>query len=133
LRPPSQADRADFFCGDYLRRPAIVERSGLLREPIEGQIDFRHRTFQEFFTAQAITKGGEAPFLLEKAEDDQWRETITLAAGLLRPTEGARLLRGLLRTPRRPASLLCIMHIVCMVDCSFGCQIMRRLLNSGVF
>ena len=77
-------------------RRYFVERSGLLREPITGQIDFRHRTFQEFFTAQAIAKGGEVRFLLTKARDDQWRETVTLTAGLLGPTDSSKLLRGLL-------------------------------------
>ncbi|MCG8352613.1 MAG: leucine-rich repeat domain-containing protein [Chloroflexales bacterium] len=82
-------------------RAFFVERSNLLREPIEGQIGFTRRTFQEFFTAKEIANGGELGFLLKKAKNDQWRETITLAAGLLRPKESEKLLRGLLYGKQR--------------------------------
>ena len=34
----------------------LVERSGLIREPIEGRVDFTHRTFQEFLAAMEVVK-----------------------------------------------------------------------------
>jgi hypothetical protein len=63
-------------------RRLFVERSGLLREPIPGHIDFTHRTFQEFLAAQAALDEGDLGVLVKNAHDDQWQEVIVLAAGI---------------------------------------------------
>jgi hypothetical protein len=76
-------------------REFFVERSNLLREPVVGRIDFRHRTFQEFLAAQDAIRSGDIGVLIRQAVDDQWREMIILAAGLARPAECKRLLKGL--------------------------------------
>jgi hypothetical protein len=80
----------------YDVRRYMVERTNLLREPVHGRIDFRHRTFEEFLAAQAAIKNGDVGVLVKNAADDQWREVIVLAAGLARPRECERLLNGLL-------------------------------------
>ncbi len=59
----------------------LIERSGLLREPAKGRIDFPHRTFQEYLAACAAGEENEAGDLAARAGDDQWQETILLAAG----------------------------------------------------
>ena len=59
----------------------LVERSGLLRHPAQGRIDFTHRTFQEYLAACAAGAENQAGALAERACDDQWHETIILAAG----------------------------------------------------
>ncbi|CAG0989829.1 Internalin A [Methanosarcinales archaeon] len=63
-------------------RKLFIERSGMIREPIPGQIDFIHRTFQEFLSAKAALDNGDIGLLCSKADDDQWREVIVLVAGL---------------------------------------------------
>jgi hypothetical protein len=63
-------------------RRLFVGRSGLLREPIPGHIDFTHRTFQEFLAAQAALDEGDLGVLVKNAHDDQWQEVIVLAAGI---------------------------------------------------
>src|SRR5690242_2842174 len=63
-------------------RRLFVERTGMLREPILGRIEFTHRTFQEFLAAQAALDDRDIGVLISKADDDQWRELIVLAAGL---------------------------------------------------
>jgi len=78
-------------------RALFVERTGLLREPIIGRIDFAHRTFQEFLAAQAALNDDSIGVLLQHIDDDQWREAIIVAAGLARPKERAELLKGLLQ------------------------------------
>lgn len=88
--------------GEQIRR-LFVERAHLLREPVGGRLDFAHRTFQEFLAAQAIARGREMDFLLQKIDDDQWRETIVLAAGLFEPGEVTQLLRSLLVGGAKPA------------------------------
>ncbi|MBY5358254.1 NACHT domain-containing protein [Rhizobium leguminosarum] len=59
----------------------LVERTGLLREPAKDLIDFPHRTFQEYLAACAAGADSQEDMLAKKADDDQWHETIMLAAG----------------------------------------------------
>ena len=59
----------------------LLQRSGVLREPIPGRIDFVHRTVQEYLTAQQFTEDGDLEPLISHAHKDQWRETIIIAAG----------------------------------------------------
>lgn len=63
-------------------REYFVERTGMVREPVAGRIDFTHRTFQEFFAAQAIVDIKDIEGLVSHAHDDQWRDVIILTAGL---------------------------------------------------
>ncbi|MBD2541005.1 NACHT domain-containing protein, partial [Coleofasciculus sp. FACHB-SPT36] len=77
-------------------RSLFVDRSGLLREPVMGQIDFAHRTFQEYLAAKAAVEDYSLDLLLQRATDDQWREAIIAAAGLGRATEKEKLLKALI-------------------------------------
>jgi F0F1-type ATP synthase membrane subunit b/b' len=74
----------------------FLERSGMLREPIEGKLDFAHRTFQEFMAAQAAVDEGDFGILLNNATNPQWREVIVLGAGLARTGERRQLIMSLL-------------------------------------
>jgi NACHT domain/Leucine Rich repeats (2 copies) len=85
--------------GSDVRR-YFVERSRILREPVDGQVNFTHRTFQEYFAAEEAVKGALFGFLAGKALDDEWRETIILAAGLARPKEAKQLITDLLSKKR---------------------------------
>lgn len=64
-------------------RQLFVERSGMIREPVAGRVDFTHRTFQEFLAANATKEESDTGFLVGNAHNDQWREVIILAAGLM--------------------------------------------------
>jgi hypothetical protein len=90
-----QFDLPDWATGKGVRR-FFVERASLLRDFDREHIAFTHRTFQEYLAARAVAEGRETDFLLQKVDDDQWRETIVLAAGLCQPDEAADLMRGLL-------------------------------------
>ena len=70
----------------------LLERSGVLREPVPGSIDFVHRNFQEFLAASAIIEHDDIELLLRYARDDQWRQVVVLAAGLGRPDQADLLL-----------------------------------------
>jgi hypothetical protein len=59
----------------------LLERTGLLREPAMGTIEYTHRTFQEYLAACASGAMDVAGELANLALDDQWHETIVLAAG----------------------------------------------------
>jgi Leucine-rich repeat (LRR) protein len=77
-------------------RDLFVDRSGLLREPSVNQVDFAHRTFQEYLAGKEALADDSLEELLDRATDDQWRETIILTAGLARPKERGMLLETLI-------------------------------------
>ena len=89
---------------DESMSPAIVKylitRSGMLREPSVGRIDFIHRTFQEYLAAEAAVHSDDLELLVKHAEDDQWREVIIMAAGHAQQRQREALLRGLLSASR---------------------------------
>jgi hypothetical protein len=74
---------------------ALLERSGLLREPAAGRVDFVHRTFQDHLGAKALVEEGDFPLLLDKARSDQWEDLVRMAVAQGRPAERARILTGL--------------------------------------
>src|SRR5258708_2416902 len=82
--------------GTAIRR-LLVERAGIIREPVAGQIDFTHRTFEEFFAAQAALDVRDIGRLIADAHDDQWREVIVLAAGLASKALCEQLITGLIK------------------------------------
>ncbi|MCS6880732.1 MAG: SUMF1/EgtB/PvdO family nonheme iron enzyme [Oscillochloridaceae bacterium] len=106
-------EAADDRVRDLLHRLAVD--SGIIQRR-EEMYSFSHYTFQEYLAARALdsldNRDGEpdsVAFLLERAGDARWRETLLLAAGTwsngqqLPKTE--RLLNGLLKT-RTPEHLL---------------------------
>lgn len=82
----------------------LLIRSGLLREPVPGYVDFVHRTFQDYLGAKAAVEARDFGVLVRNAHDDQWDDVVRMAVGHARIDERARLLRQLLRradkTPR---------------------------------
>ncbi|GHJ34705.1 NACHT domain-containing NTPase [Streptomyces sp. TS71-3] len=79
---------------DVLRH--FLVRTGLLREPAPGTVDFVHRTFQDYLGARAAVESGDFGLLAEHAADDQWADVIRMAVAQGRPRERAELLRLLL-------------------------------------
>jgi hypothetical protein len=59
----------------------LLERSGVIREPVPGRVNFVHRTFQEYLAASEATEQRHLGVLIEHAHLDQWRETIVMACG----------------------------------------------------
>lgn len=88
MAPP---DRAEDVFG-YL-----LLRSGLLREPSVGMVDFIHRTFQDYLGAKAAVEAEDLDLLAESGRDDQWEDVIRLAVGHARDGERAYLLRRLVQ------------------------------------
>ncbi|GAA3618374.1 hypothetical protein GCM10022223_38910 [Kineosporia mesophila] len=74
----------------------LILRSGVIREPSAGRIDFIHRTFLEYLAAREIVEQEQVPLLLHKSGDDQWREVIVLASGHSNGRQRADLINGLL-------------------------------------
>lgn len=74
----------------------MLERSGVLREPIAGRVDFVHRTFLEYLAAAAFVDENSINKLVLQAHEDHWREVVVLAAGHANSEQREQLLRGLL-------------------------------------
>jgi hypothetical protein len=75
----------------------LLLRSGLLREPTSGQVDFIHRAFQEYLAARALVASDNVGEIVKNAGDDQWQEVVILSAGLGNIRQTTDLMRGLLR------------------------------------
>ncbi|MFI6878728.1 NACHT domain-containing protein [Streptomyces sp. NPDC050400] len=73
----------------------LVTRSGLLREPAPGSLEFVHRTFQDYLGARAAVEERDFDLLLRHAHLDQWEDVLRMAVAHARPDERARLLTGL--------------------------------------
>ncbi|MDG9693932.1 NACHT domain-containing protein [Streptomyces sp. DH17] len=92
---------------------ALVLRSGLLRRPGEGTLDFVHRTFQDYLGARYAVEEGHLDVLAGRAGDTQWEDVIRMAVAHARPGERAVLLRRLLAEGEpRPTllALACLEH-----------------------
>lgn len=90
----------------------LLTRSGLIREPVEGRVDFIHRTFQEYLGAARAISDGNVPLLVNKAHDDQWREVIILAAGHAPAAVADALVRGLLNRGNQEPELRHRLHLL---------------------
>ncbi|WP_198943997.1 NACHT domain-containing protein [Streptomyces sp. CB03234] len=75
----------------------LLIRSGLLREPRPGAVDFVHRTFQDYLGAKAAVESRDFGVLVRHAHDDQWDDVVQMAVGHARVDERARLLTDLLQ------------------------------------
>ncbi|MFB7089851.1 NACHT domain-containing protein [Streptomyces sp. NPDC056296] len=92
---------------------ALVLRSGLLRRPAEGVLEFVHRTFQDYLGARYAVEEGHLDVIAGRADDTQWEDVIRMAVAHARPGERAVLLRRLLAedTPRLTLlALACLEH-----------------------
>nr|WP_229914117.1 NACHT domain-containing protein [Streptomyces capitiformicae] len=88
---PSAAAQGD--AAQILRH--LLIRSGLLREPTVGTVEFVHRTFQDYLGAKAAVEDGDFGLLVRNAVDEQWADVIRMAVAHARPRERADLLRDL--------------------------------------
>ncbi|AKG43658.1 large ATP-binding protein [Streptomyces xiamenensis] len=75
----------------------LLDRSGLLREPAPGTVDFVHRTFQDYLGAREAVEERDFGVLLRNAHLDQWEDIIRMAVAHARPDERAALLDSLVR------------------------------------
>ncbi|MET9507603.1 NACHT domain-containing protein [Streptomyces flavidovirens] len=74
----------------------FLHRSGLLRQPGPGTVDFIHRTFQDFLGARAAVDEGDFGVLVGHAADDQWEDVIRMSVAHARPRERAGFFTDLL-------------------------------------
>ena len=66
---------------------SLLLRSGLLREPADGRVDFLHRTFQDYLGSRLAVQELDFDLLVNNAEKDDWEDVILLRRRA-RPAEG---------------------------------------------
>ncbi|MFD4605123.1 NACHT domain-containing protein [Streptomyces sp. NPDC058464] len=106
----------------------LLLRSGLIRRPADGVLDFVHRTFQDYLGARYAVEEGHLNVLADHADDTQWEDVIRMAVAHARPAERAALLRRLLaaRSPRLTLlALACLEHAVAL-DAGVRAEVERR-------
>lgn len=82
----------------------LLERSGVVREPAPGQVDFVHRTFQEYLAGAEAIQDGQIDALVAHAHLDSWWETVVMASGHGQRNQIGELLSGILdRADAEPA------------------------------
>ncbi|MBE8520296.1 NACHT domain-containing protein [Amycolatopsis sp. H6(2020)] len=74
----------------------LLERSGVLREPVRDRVDFVHRTFQECLAANEATEQDHLETLIDRAHLDTWWETFVMACGHAKHHQAGKLLSGVL-------------------------------------
>ncbi|MEV8310614.1 NACHT domain-containing protein [Streptomyces flavidovirens] len=82
----------------------FLHRSGLLRQPGPGTVDFIHRTFQDFLGARAAVDEGDFGVLVAHAADDQWEDVIRMSVAHARPRERAEFFTDLISHGDAPAN-----------------------------
>lgn len=92
----------------------LLERSGVIREPEVGRIDFIHRTFQEFLAAQAVISNDDTGVLIDHASDDQWRQVYVISVGLASQKQRNTLINALLDPPRKLRGRQAVLNIVAL-------------------
>lgn len=75
----------------------LLERTGLIREPVEGRVDFIHRTFQEYLAARDAMNIDDVGTVVQNAHLDQWHEVVVMAVGHASQKQREELLSGLLK------------------------------------
>ncbi|MFI0238103.1 NACHT domain-containing protein [Streptomyces sp. NPDC016845] len=106
---PAAASQGD--AGAILRH--LLLRSGVLRSPAAGVVDFAHRTFLDHLAARYAVEEGHFDVLLGRADDTQWEDVLRMAVAHARTRERGRLLSGLLAadTPR-----MTLLALACLQD-----------------
>lgn len=80
----------------------LLERTGVLQEPIIDHLEFRHPSFQDYLAAIEMLRGRALGHLLRNAHDPLYHDVIIMAVGLSQndPTGQREILGGLLERAR---------------------------------
>lgn len=90
----------------------LLTRSGLLRTPAEGLVDFVHRTFQDYLAARAVVEHRDFPLLVRNAHLDQWEDVVRMAVAHARPDERRRLITQLVKRGDKVRSHRVKLHLL---------------------
>ncbi|MEV5980855.1 NACHT domain-containing protein [Streptomyces sp. NPDC052114] len=108
---------------------SLLLRSGLLREPGDGRVDFLHRTFQDYLGSRLAVQELDFDLLLNNADKDQWEDVILLAVAHARPKEAEQMLRRLVGQNTSRSKLLAAAGLPYAAEVD---PAVRRVVQEGV-
>ncbi|WP_069887191.1 NACHT domain-containing protein [Streptomyces luteocolor] len=108
---------------------SLLLRSGLLREPGDGRVDFLHRTFQDYLGSRLAVQELDFDLLLNNADKDQWEDVILLAVAHARPKEAEQMLRRLVGLGTSRSKLLAAAGLPYAAEVD---PAVRRVVQEGV-
>lgn len=73
----------------------LLDRTGVLREPAEGQLDFVHLSFQEYLAAGEIVAQDDVGALVERVKRHQWLDVAVNVAALASPRQREAIIQPL--------------------------------------
>ncbi|MFF2369103.1 NACHT domain-containing protein [Agromyces sp. NPDC058110] len=120
---------------------AMVKRSGVIREPANGKVDFVHRAFLEFLAARAHVDLDTVESLAVRADDQNFADAAILAGGLSNVTQFRALIETVMAKwdstlePRAPAWLTRLaagLLAVRRARASDGAQALVRVLEQSL-
>jgi hypothetical protein len=74
----------------------LIERSGMLREPSPGRVDFLHNTFKEYLTSLRLVAEQNENLLASHWSDAEWRPVILFAAATEKQGYATNLIRQIM-------------------------------------
>ncbi|MFI0780808.1 NACHT domain-containing protein [Streptomyces sp. NPDC021212] len=92
----------------------LLLRSGLLREPSVGTVEFVHRTFQDYLGAKAAVEAWDVGLLVSHADDTQWEDVFRMSVAHARPRERVELLTKLLERGSTEETVRTRLHLLTM-------------------
>ncbi|WP_405470092.1 NACHT domain-containing protein [Streptomyces canus] len=113
----------------------LQDRSGVLRSPAIGRLDFVHRTFQEYLAAEEASQEDRIGNLVGKAHLDLWRETIIMTAGHANTRQREDLLNGILdraEAEPRHGRTLRLLAASCQETLPSVSEVLARRLDEAV-
>ncbi|RBM22070.1 hypothetical protein DEH69_04535 [Streptomyces sp. PT12] len=101
----------------------LIERSGVLREPVDGAVDFVHRTFQDYLGARYLVEWHHFPALVAHAHEDQWEDVIRMAVAHAQPVQRGELLTRLIERGDAEPEHRVRLHLVAMACLEHATQL----------
>jgi Leucine-rich repeat (LRR) protein len=108
----------------------LLIRSGLLRQPVSGRIDFIHKTFQEYLAAKEVIEENSIGMLIEHSHLDLWHEVIVLAAGHAQKAQREALLQGLIERGEREPRNRYKIHLLAVASLETCVELSPETQNS---
>ncbi|MEV4036510.1 NACHT domain-containing protein [Streptomyces umbrinus] len=108
---------------------SLLLRSGLLREPAEGRVDFLHRTFQDYLGSRLAVQELDFDLLVNHSRYDDWEDVILLAIAHARPKEAEQMLRRLVGQDSSRGKLLAAAGLRYVAEVELS---VRALVEEGV-
>ncbi|WP_267387063.1 NACHT domain-containing protein [Sphingomonas sp. GC_Shp_3] len=110
---------------------ALIQRSGLIRSPVEGKVDFVHNAFKEYLCAKAVTAADRFGFLQSVIENEAWREVAVLAVAMTDERRRAEFITSLLEAGDTSGARRATFHLLA-VRCLETCTQLDPILQLGI-